>query len=96
MHGDTVGNTAWSATLNLAGGTQVGDVGDAESAQFRAAVVLQAAQFTGPEEPPGPHTRGVGDVAKVPGAVQRWHAYVTAAAKALFSRPISARAMDRM
>ena len=71
MDVDAVGNPSRTAPGDLPGRAQVGDVGDAQLAQRRAAVVVEAAQLAGPEQPPRPQ-RGcaVGDITKVPRAGQ--------------------------
>ena len=51
---DAVGNQSRTAPGDLAPRAQIGDVGDPELAQRRAALVVEAAQLTGPEQPPGP------------------------------------------
>jgi type VI protein secretion system component VasF len=54
--------------------TQIGDIGDAQTAQLVTALVTQLAQFAGPEEPTGSqHAGGISDVAKIPGSLQISH-----------------------
>ena len=79
---------------------QVGDIGDAELAQRRPAVVVEPAQLAGPEQPARPQRRSPrrhhesSTRPTVPAAPQSCE--VTAAANADCSPPISARAMVRM
>jgi hypothetical protein len=71
MNVDTVGHQAGAVSQYLTARTQIGDIGDAQTAQLVTAFVAQLAQFAGPEEPTGSqYAGGVGDVTKVPGPLQ--------------------------
>src|SRR6202022_196894 len=107
MDGNVVGHLTPPSALDLPRRAQIGDVGDAQPAQLVASVLSYSAQLARPKEPAGPQTRGIGYISKVPRSVQLRHAQfvalrasgsfvVTAAANALFSQPISVRAMVRM
>ena len=68
---DPIRNPTRSAPSNLPGCAQVGDIGDSQPAQCRAALVVEPTQFAGTEQPPGPqHGCAVGHIAKVPRAGQ--------------------------
>ena len=56
MDVDAVGHQARAVPRYLAARTQIGDVGDAQTAQLVAAFVAQLAQFAGPEQPAGSQT----------------------------------------
>ena len=57
---------AGAVALHFAGGPQVGDIGDAESAKDAAARVVQPAQLAGPEQPTGPYPGLLRYVTKIP------------------------------
>ena len=71
MNVDAVGNQSGAVPHHLTSRTQIRDIGDAQPAQLVTAVVVEPAQFAGPEQPPGSQTPVVvRDVAKVPRALQ--------------------------
>ena len=102
VHHNTLGHRTRTAALELDLGSQISHIADPQIVHPFAAALIEMAELTGPEEPPGAHPGQLGDVTEVPCAGELCvafrcpaHARVTAAAIALCSRPSSAFATVR-